>query len=147
MVNWAGVQKLVPMAPPVHIVHLIFQEFLNRVRDPGFKPDAEVVGHISDLIHHSSRVYQTQCDAQRTVATSDKSAGGLCGPGHTRQVPYSGPSHFQTNCRLRSSSYSPDINTRSVKGNAIRSSKQHTLFEIFSLYQRSVFFTSYSSVF
>ena len=108
MVNWAGVQKLVAMAPPVQIFHPIFQEFLNRVRDPGFKPDAEVVGHISDLIHRSSPVYPTQCDAQRTAATPHKSAGVLCGTGHTRQVSYSGPSHFQTNCGLQSSSYSPE---------------------------------------
>ena len=63
IIRWVCVEtrvpKLVLIAPPVQILHPVLQEFLDRVHDPGFEPDTEVIGHIPYLIHCSPRVYPT----------------------------------------------------------------------------------------
>ena len=44
------------LALPIQTFHPVFQEFLDRIDDPKFKPDEEVVANVSRLMHHSSRL-------------------------------------------------------------------------------------------
>ena len=41
---------VVTIAPPVQIFHKVFQEFLDRLGDPAFKPDEDVLSATSELI-------------------------------------------------------------------------------------------------
>lgn len=47
-----------PPPPPIQISHPVFQEFLDRINDPNFKPDEEVVGQVLRLMPHFSQIHR-----------------------------------------------------------------------------------------
>ena len=49
--------QIITTAPPVQIFHPVFQEFLDRVEDPAFEPDEEVVSIVFELMSVSTRVH------------------------------------------------------------------------------------------
>ena len=58
--NITGQPKVITVAPPIHIFHPGFQEFLDRSDDPEFEPDREVITQVSRLTLHSSRIYPSE---------------------------------------------------------------------------------------
>ena len=58
-----GGPKVITIAPPVQIFHPVFQQFLDRIDDPTFAPDEEVVARVSCLMSYSSRLHPSGDDA------------------------------------------------------------------------------------
>ena len=58
-----GGPKVITIAPPVQIFHPVFQQFLDRIDDPTFAPDEEVVARVSRLMPYSSRLHPSGDDA------------------------------------------------------------------------------------
>ena len=54
---------VVAVAPPVQIFHPIFQEFLDRIDDPTFKPDKEMVSTVSELMLSTTKIHSSEDNA------------------------------------------------------------------------------------
>ena len=54
---------VVAVAPPVQIFHPVFQEFLDRIDDPAFKPDKEVFSAVSELMLSTAEICSSEDDA------------------------------------------------------------------------------------
>ena len=52
--DWMGGPKLMTVAPPIQIFHPVLQEFSDRINDPKFQPDEEVVSY---LMPRSSKIH------------------------------------------------------------------------------------------
>ena len=48
--------EVITIAPPVQIFHPIFQEFLDRIDNPTFKPDKEIISAVSELMLYTSEI-------------------------------------------------------------------------------------------
>lgn len=52
--------QVITTAPPVQIFHPVFQEFLDRIKDPAFEPDEEVVPIVFELMSVSTEVHHSE---------------------------------------------------------------------------------------
>jgi hypothetical protein len=68
--NVTGNPKLVTIAPPIQIFHPVFQEFLDDINNPKFKPEEDVVAKVSHMMTLSSRIYSSEDAALSEIRRS-----------------------------------------------------------------------------
>ena len=58
--NHRGRPNIVTVAPPIQIFHPVFQEFLQCIHDPGFKPDESAVEYALKLMFLCSAIHPSE---------------------------------------------------------------------------------------
>ena len=64
--------------PPIHIFHPVFQEFLDRINDPGFEPNKEVVSAVSELLLLTIEIQPLEDDALNKLHPLLSKLLGIC---------------------------------------------------------------------
>ena len=58
--NWGEHPTVVTVAPPVEIFHPVFQQFLDRIDDPTFKPAPDVIPVVSQLMSATMEIHSSE---------------------------------------------------------------------------------------
>jgi hypothetical protein len=62
-----GKPKIITVAPPIQIFHPAFQELLDRINDPDFEPDQELIALVLRLLPIASQIHLNEDDALRPL--------------------------------------------------------------------------------